>query len=168
MWTRTLLFFFCLLLALAVGSEVKGGPDKPSGDEGLPVVPAPLADAEKHPKDHKHPPKDPKHPKEKHHKEKHHKKHKDPKDKHPKEDEPVAAASGDVDDASPEPEAETTQEEESKPATTQARSRRANHSFPVNRTEAAVEEEAQNAACGTCCGVDMTEMASKLPFVNRK
>eukprot|EP00977_Amphora_coffeiformis_P006255 scaffold1341_cov178-Amphora_coffeaeformis.AAC.32 len=129
-------------------------------EDSLPTVPAVPMEEGGDPK-HKHP-KDPKHKdKDKHPKEKHHKKH-DPKDKHPKEEETVDAV-GAGEEAKPEPEAEAESTEEEA-----TEKKRAVHSFPVNSTEAAVEDEAQQAACGTCCGVDMSDVASKLPFINRK
>ena len=172
MLSRSLLVFLFVLLALAVASDVKGSSESgPADEDGLPTVPALPLDGE--PKGAKHP-KEPKKHKEKKHphpKEKHEKKHKDPKDKHPKEDEPVAAAAPPAEEAAPEPDAAPAEQggdEEVKPAASATKTRRAAHSFPANKTDAAVEEEAQNAACGTCCGVDMGDMASKLPFINRK
>ena len=153
MWSRSfLMLFFLALVAMSTALPE---------EDSLPTVPAvPMEDGD--PK-HKHP-KDPTHKdKDKHPKEKHHKKH-DPKDKHPKEEEPVAAVGAD-EEATPEPEAEAEATEEKKEA---AKKKRAAHSFPVNSTEAKVEDEAQQAACGTCCGVDMSDVAGKLPFINRK
>ena len=186
MLSKSFVVFFCLLLALAFATELKGGPEKPPEPaDVLPTAdPLPHPDGDKLAKEPKHPPspkepKEPKHPKEKHHKEKDHKKHKDPKDKHPKENEPVAAtatyaepqveAAAEAAPAEPEaaPKAEAAEQEEAKPAPSPLK-KKINHTFPMNRTEAAVEDEAQKAACGTCCGVDMGDMASKLPFINRK
>ena len=177
MISKSFVVFFCLLLALALATELKGGPEQPPEPaEVLPTAdPFPHPDGDKLAKEPKlpHSPKEPKHPKEKHHKEKDHKKLKDPKDKHPKENEPVAAtaayAEPQVEAAEPEaaPKAEATEQEETKPAPSPIK-KKINHSFPMNRTEAAVEDEAQKAACGTCCGVDMGDMAGKLPFINRK
>ena len=177
MLSKTLVAFFCLLLALALASELKGEKPPLDGDVLPTAVPLPPGDGEKHhPKDPKHPPppKEPKHHKEKEHKEKDHKKHKDPKDKHPKENEPVAAAAAAYAEpqaeaeGAAEPKVEPAEQEEAQPAPSPIKTKRANHSFPMNRTEAAVEDEAQKAACGTCCGVDMGDVASKLPFINRK
>jgi hypothetical protein len=91
-------------------------------------------------------PKEDKHPKEKHHKEKKDKHHKEHKDKHhPKEDKEASA------------------EEAAAPATRSARA------MATNTTDdAAVEEEAQKEACAPCCGVDLSDVTSKLPFINRK
>ena len=181
MLSKSFIVCFCLLIALAFAAELKGAPEKPPpAEDVLPTAAAvPQADGDKHPKEpkHPHPPKEPKDPKEKHHKEKDHKKHKDPKDKHPKENEPVAAtgayAEPQTEAAAPEsapekteaaPKEEATEQEEK---TKQAK-KKVNHAFPMNSTEATVEDEAQQAACGTCCGVDMGDMASKLPFINRK
>ena len=152
MWSRSFLMLF--LFALVAMSTAL--PE----EDSLPTVPAVPVEGDD-PK-HKHP-KDPKHKdKDKHPKEKHHKKH-DPKDKHPKEEEPMADVVAE-EEAKPEPEAEVETAEEEKAAT----KKRVAHSFPVNNTEATVEDEAQQAACGTCCGVDMSDVTSKLPFINRK
>lgn len=166
MWARRIVFFFCLLLALSLAAELKG--DGPAPDGALPTVPAgPGGDEKHHPKDPKHPPKEHKHKEPKHPpKEKH---HKDPKDKHPKEKEPVAAAAGAATEetARSAPAAEETQEEESKPAASPAK-KKPNWAANYNNTDAAVEEDAQKEACGTICGVDLKDVASKLPFVNKR
>jgi hypothetical protein len=89
-------------------------------------------------------PKEDKHPKDKHHKENKDKHHKEHKDKHPKDKEAAA------------------EEPAAAPATRSARG------MATNTTDAAVEEEAQKEACAPCCGVDLGEVTSKLPFINRK